>query len=117
MDFQRVDESTIEIFPQDHATETVLEAVARLSYETAESPAPFFVQPFEVPPESVDFRSQITGDGLRMDYLNGRLCSTHVQRSGERLLFDAERFQADRGSPEAFLLLVRERLKQGEQAT
>lgn len=42
-----------------------------------------------------------------MDYLNGRLCSTHVVRAGRRLLFDAERFREDRGSPEAFLVLVR----------
>ena len=114
MDFQRVDDATIEILPEGRGAETILEAVARLSYETAESPAPFYVQPFDVPPASVDFRSQITGDGLRMDYLNGRLCSTHVVWGGGRLLFDAERFRQDRGSPEAFLVLVRERLKEEE---
>jgi hypothetical protein len=117
MDFHRVDDTTIEILPEGREAGTILEAVARLSYETAESPAPFYVQPFEVPSESVDFRSQVTGDGLRLDYLNGRLCSTHVKRAGGRLLFDAERFREDRGSPEAFLVLVRERLKEEAQAT
>ena len=114
MDFRRVNEDTIEILPEGREPERILEALARLSYETAESPAPFYVQPFEVPPASVDFRSQVTGEGLRLDYLNGRLLSTHVRREGDRLLFDAERFQVDRGSPEAFLALVRERLR-GEE--
>jgi hypothetical protein len=114
MDFRRLDDETIEILPEGRKPEAVLEVLARLSYETAESPAPFFVQPFEVPPESVDFRSQITREGLRLDYLNGRLLSTHVQWEGGRLLFDAERFEADRGSPDAFLALARERLKEGQ---
>ena len=85
--------------------------MARLSYETADNPAPIFVQPFDVPPESVDFVSLVRDGELWMDYLNGRLCSTVVKRSRGGLLFDASRFESDRGSPEAFLVLVRARLE------
>ena len=116
MDFQRLEDGRIELFPGGHASDAVLEAMARLSYETAETPAPFYVQPFDVPSDAVDFGSLIGSTGLRMDYLNGRLCSTHVERRGERLLFDAERFRSDRGSPEAFLVLVREHLEQAERS-
>jgi len=59
----------------------------------------------------VDFRSQVTDKGLQMDYLNGKLCSTHVERRGDRLFFDARRFREDRGSPELFLNLLKEKLK------
>jgi hypothetical protein len=116
MNFIRVNDEVIEIIPEDRLPEEVLEAVARLSYELAESPAPFFMQPFDVPAESVDFASMVQEGELRMDYLNGRLCSTHVSRVEDRLYFDAARFLEDRGSPEAFLTMVRVRLGQGGEA-
>lgn len=111
MRYERIDDEFIEIFPEDTALSDLLEAVARLSYELADSPAPFFVQPFDVPPESVDFRSLVQEGELRMDYLNGRLCSTYVESRDGRCFFDAESFLQDRGSPEAFLAMVIERLK------
>lgn len=116
MNFVRVNDEMIEILPGNRLPEEVLEVVARLSYELAESPAPFFIQPFDVPAESVDFASLVQEGGLRMDYLNGRLCSTHVSRIEGRLYFDAARFLEDRGSPEAFLSLVRGRLEQDGEA-
>lgn len=111
MDFARVNDEVIEILPGNRLPEVVLEAVARLSYELAESPAPFFVQPFDVPAAAVDFTSMAQEGELHIDYLNGRLCSTHVSRIGGRLYFDAALFLEDRGSPEAFLALVRARLR------
>ena len=116
MNFARVNDEIIEILPGDRLPEEILEAVARLSYELAESPAPFFIQPFDVPAESVDFASMVQEGELRMDYLNGRLCSTHVSRIEGRFFFDAARFLEDRGSPEAFLVLVRTRLGEGGEA-
>jgi len=117
MEFKRLDDDWIEIFPGESASEEVLEAMARLSYETAESPAPLFVQPFDVPPESVDFASLVREGDLRMDYLNGRLCSTVVERREGRLLFNASGFQLDRGSPQAFLSLLQGRLQQAAEET
>jgi len=111
MDFRRVDENFYEIIPGEFPHETVLEGMARLSYETAGSALPEFIQPFEVPSFLVDFRGLITKEGLQMDFLNGRLCSTHVEMRGDRLLFDAKRFKDDRGSPELFLNLLKTSLK------
>lgn len=108
MDFKRLDEGNIEIMPGELTPEKVLEEMARLSYETASSPFPPFIQPFEVPASMVDFRSLITGKGLHMDYLNGRPCSTYMERRDERLFFYAKRFMEDRGSPEVFLNLLKE---------
>lgn len=110
MDFRAIDEDTIEILPGEMGTEKLLEEIARLSYETAASPFPHFIQPIEVPESLVDFKGLVTEDGLRIDYLNGRLCSTRIQRKGNRLFFDARSFKEDRGSPEVFLTLLRERL-------
>ena len=110
MDFRRVDEDTIEIMLGELPSEKVLEEMARLSYETASSPFPRFIQPVEVPTPLVDFKSLITENGLRMDYLNGRLCSTYVERTEQRLFFDTKRFREDRGSPEVFLDLLKETL-------
>lgn len=106
-----MDENFYEIMPRGLSLETLLEEMARLSYETAGSPLPDFIQPFDCPSSLVDFRSLITHEGLQMDYLNGRLCSTHVERRGDRLIFDAKRFRDDRGSPEVFLNLLKESLK------
>jgi len=111
MDFKRLNEDTVEIVPGELTPGKVLEEMARLSYETASSPFPPFIQPFEIPESLVDFRSQVTDKGLQMDYLNGKLCSTHVERRDDQLFFDAKRFREDRGSPEAFLNLLKERLK------
>lgn len=113
MDFKRVDENFYEIRPGELPLEKVLEEMARLSYETASSPLPAFIQPFDFPSSLVDFRSLITHEGLQMDFLNGRLCSTHVEIRGDRLMFDAKRFRDDRGSPEVFLNLLKESLKTG----
>jgi hypothetical protein len=114
MDFKRVGEDFIEIALGELSAEVVLEEMARLSYETANSPLPNFAMPFDIPSSLVDFGSLITDDGLQMDFLNGRLCSTHVEIRGERLIFDAKRFSDDRGSPEVFLILLRENLKTRE---
>ncbi|MGM0427731.1 MAG: hypothetical protein ACQEQ7_10905 [Thermodesulfobacteriota bacterium] len=111
MDYRRIDEDKVEILPGELSLEELLEEMARLSYETAISPFPQYIQPMEVPASLVDFRSLITDAGLHMDYLNGRLCSTHVERREDRLIFDAKRFKEDRGSPRAFLNLLREGLK------
>jgi hypothetical protein len=110
MDFKRIDEDTIEIMPEELAAEKVLEEMARLSYETADSPLPTFILPVEIPAPLVDFRKLVKSGALHMDYLNGRLCSTHVERRNDRLFFDAKRFSRDRGSPELLLNLVKERL-------
>ncbi|MFP4088394.1 MAG: hypothetical protein ACLFUL_16570 [Desulfobacteraceae bacterium] len=104
---ETVNKDLIEIIPGGQ----YWEEVARLSYETADSPLPWFVHPFEVPTFRVDFRGLVTAKGLLMDYLNGRLCSTHVEYKDGRLFFDAKRFVEDRGSPDAFLTLVKERLE------
>jgi hypothetical protein len=110
-----VDENFYEIIPGEFSLETVLEEIARLSYETAGSALPEFIQPLEVPSFLVDFRGLITSEGLQMDFLNGRLCSTHVERRGDRLLFNAERFRDDRGSPELFLNLLKRSFKNIEK--
>lgn len=59
----------------------------------------------------VDFKDLVKEEGLRLDYLNGRLCSTYVERRGNRYFFDANRFEQDRGSAELFLALVKQRLE------
>lgn len=114
MDFRRIDEDIIEIMPGELTPEKLLEEMARLSYEMASSPFPRFIQPFEVPAPLVDFKSLITETSLHMEYLNGRLCSTHVDWRDGRLFFDAKRFREDRGSPEIFLNLLKERLNPRE---
>jgi len=110
MDFRQIDEDTIEILPGKLSLERVLEEMARLSYETASSPFPGYIQPVEIPASLVDFKELVTDDGLHMDYLNSKLCSTYVERKEGRLVFDARRFEEDRGSPEVFLDLLKERL-------
>lgn len=98
-------------YPAPIAAERVLEEIARLSYELAETIPPWFVQPFDIPAHGVDFKAFIGEQGLQMDYVNGRLCSTYVEIRGGKHLFDAKRFKEDRGSPEAFLSLVKEQLE------
>jgi hypothetical protein len=110
MDYERINEDLIEIIPAEHSSEEILVEMARLSYESADSPLPFFVHPFEVPASRMIFGDLATDRGLHLDYLNGMLCSTHVEIQGDRLLFDAKRFQEDRGSPEVFLNLLKQRL-------
>ena len=109
MDFKRIDEDTIEIMPGELTSEKVLEEMARLSYETADSPLPAYIQPVEVPVPFVDFRGLITDEAPRMDYLNARLCSTYMETRNDRLFFDAKRFSRDRGSPDVFLNLLKEK--------
>ncbi len=109
MDFKRINEDIIEIIPGERSPEEVLEEMAQLSYETAESPLPRFVFPFEVPVSRVAFKDLVTDKGLHMDYLNGKLCSTYVEIEGDRLFFDARRFTEDRGAPEALLNLLKQR--------
>ncbi|MBW1918822.1 MAG: hypothetical protein JRI84_13770 [Deltaproteobacteria bacterium] len=111
MDYCVINDDIVEIIPGEHSPEKVLEEIARLSYELAESPAPSFIQPFDVPVQAVDFQDFIGPEGLRIDYLNGRLCSTYVERKDNRLLFDARSFRQDRGSVEAFLALLKYRLE------
>ncbi len=117
MEFRRVNKDLIEIIPGWRSEEEVLEEVARISYETAESPLPWFIHPFEVPTSRVDFRSLVMDNGLYMDYLNGRLCSTHIEKRGGRLIFDARRFREDRGPPEAFLNLVKGAIWKRKEST
>jgi len=109
MDFKRINEDIIEIIPGEQPPEEVLEEMARLSYETSDSPLPMFVFPFEVPASRVAFKDLVTDKGLHMDYLNGKLCSTYVDVKGDRLFFDARRFTEDRGAPEALLNLLKQR--------
>ena len=113
MDFKQVDEQFLEIEPGESSIEKVLEESARLSYETAASPLPGFIQPFEVPSSLVDFRGLMDAKGLHMEFLNGRLCSTYIEIQEGRLIFDAKRFRDSRGSPEVFLNLLKERLNTG----
>lgn len=111
MDYKAVSEEEIEILPEGQSIETVLKELARLSYEMAETVPPHFVQPFEVPPSLVDFGDLATENGVHLEYLNGRRCSTHVARRGGRYFLDARAFKEDRGSPEAFLKLLKKRLE------
>lgn len=111
MDFVKISEEEIEIIPGDLPTRKVLEEMARLSYETATSPLPQFILPFEIDASLVDFSALAVDKGLQMDYLNGRLCSTFVEIRASRLFFDAVRFREDRGPPEAFLHLLKNRLE------
>jgi hypothetical protein len=111
MNFRRISEDLIEIDPGGEPRRKVLVEMARLSYETSDSPLPWFIHPFEVPASHMFFSDLVTDEGLRMDYLNGKLCSTHVEIRGNRLLFDAKRFRQDRGAPEAFLKLLEQRLE------
>jgi hypothetical protein len=64
----------------------------------------------EIPASLVDFWELVTEDGLHLDYLNGNLCSTYVERKEGLLVFDTTRFEEDRGSPEVFLDLPKESL-------
>jgi hypothetical protein len=106
MDFQVIDEDRIEIRPGRFSMGKVLEAMARLSYETAETATPFFTQPFDIPSDKVDFADLLNPDGFHLDYLNGRRCSTSVQREGDLFILDASWFRSERGSPMAFLRMV-----------
>ena len=111
MDYRRIDGDLIEIFPGKMRPEEILEGMARVSYDLATTVPPRFVQPFDIPASMVDFRELVKGGELHLDYLNGRLCSTHVEKKGNRYLFDAKRFEEDRGSPDVFLDLVKRRLE------
>jgi hypothetical protein len=55
MDFRRINEDLLEILPAEHSREEILVERARSSYETADSPLPCFVHPFEVPATQVVF--------------------------------------------------------------
>ena len=85
MDFKRIDEDTVEIIPGELSPQEVLAEMARLSYETASSPLPLFIQPFEITASLLDFKGLVKNKGLHVDYLNGRVCSTHVERRDDRL--------------------------------
>jgi hypothetical protein len=88
MDYRRITEDTVEIMQDELRLEKVLEEMARLSYETASSPFPGYIQPVEIPASLVDFRSLVTNEGLHMDYLNGKRNRSRVQRfTGSRLQF------------------------------
>ena len=110
MDFKRIDQDTIEIKPGELTPERVLKEMARVPYQTADSPLPAFIQPFEVPAPLVDFKGLITDGGLHMDYLNGKQCNTDVKRRNDQLFFNANRFSRDRGSPDVFVNLLEEKL-------
>ena len=112
MKYRKITEDLIEIIPGDLDVRRVLEMIARVSYETASTVPPWFVQPFDIPPDTVDFSTLIGDEGLKMDYLNGRLCSTYVFKKGKKYFLDAKRFREDRGSPEIFLRLVQARLQE-----
>ena len=99
MDYRRITDGLIEIFLGDLPPERALEEIARLSYELAVTVPPSFAQPFDVPASLVDFKDVINEKGLHMGYLNGRLCSTFVEKKGDQYFFDANRFKEDRGSP------------------
>lgn len=98
----------IEILLGQVPPEKLLEEIARLSYETAVAVAPSFAQPFDVPADFIRFKDFIKEESLHLDYLNGRLCSTYVEKKGGRYFFDARSFRENRGSPEAFLALVKQ---------
>lgn len=89
---------------------TVLEEIARISYETAPCPLHHFVVPFEIEATLSDLSNLIKDNSLCMDYVNGRLCGTYAFVRGRKVLFDKERFLRERGSPEIFLILLRERV-------
>lgn len=114
MDFVRLEEGIIEILPCGLPARKVLEEMARLSYETALSPLPQFILPFEIESSGVNFADLVSDDGLSMHFLNGRLCSTFVESRNSRLFFDAGRFKEDRGAPEPFLIMLKERLEAGK---
>ena len=114
MEYRKITEDLIEIIPGGLDANRVLEVIARVSYETASTVPPWFVQPFDIPCDAVDFSALIDDEGLKIDYLNGRLCSTHVFRKGKRYFFDAKRFREDRGSPEIFLRFVQNQLQESE---
>jgi len=97
MNYRGINGHTIVVLPGELSREGVLEEMARLSYETASSPFPGYIQPVEIPASLVDFKGLITEEGLDLDYLNGRLCSTYVERREDRLVFDARHFEEDRG--------------------
>ena len=107
MDFRRISNELIEILLGSLPAAKVLEEIARLSYDLAETILPSFAQPFEVSSNSVNLRDFIHAGGLHLDYLNGRLCSTYVERKGNRYFFDAHRFEKDRGSADVFLTFVK----------
>jgi hypothetical protein len=116
MDFVKVEEGIIEILPCGLPVRKVLEEIARLSYETASSPLPQFILPFEIEASGINFAELVSDDGLSVDFLNGRLCSTFVEVKNSRLFFDAGRFKEDRGATEPFLQLLKERLEAGDEA-
>ncbi|MBL7205851.1 MAG: hypothetical protein ISS63_16220 [Desulfobacteraceae bacterium] len=111
MDYLRITDGLIEILPGDLPPEKVLEEIARLSYELAVTVPPSFAQPFDIPTSLIDFKDVISEKGLHMEYLNGRLCSTFVEKKGDRYFFDANRFKEDRRSPDAFLVLVKQQVE------
>jgi len=115
MEYRTITKDLIEIIPGTLDATEVLEMMARVSYETASTVPPWFVQPFDIPCDAVDFSALVDEKGLRIDYLNGRLCSTYVIKRGNKYLFDARRFREDRGSPEAFLTLVKNLLKKRDK--
>jgi len=114
MNYRKINGDTIEVLPGELSLEGVVEEMERLSYETASSPFPGYIQPVEIPASPVDFKGLMAEEGLRLDYLNGRLCSTYVEKREDRLVFDARRLEEDRGSPEVFLDLLTERFNAGE---
>ncbi|MBW1722597.1 MAG: hypothetical protein JRH13_15335 [Deltaproteobacteria bacterium] len=110
MEFVKIDDETIEIFPGGLDPEKLLQEMARISYESAEFLIPGYLHPIDVPSSLVDFSEYVSEKGLALAYLNGKRCSTFVKKRAGRLFFDARKFREERGSPELFLRMVQEEL-------
>jgi hypothetical protein len=109
-EYKKISDQYLEIIIRDISPFEFLEELAKLSYELADYSAPFFVIPFEVPAERIDFKAYISDYGIELKTLNGKLLSTTVIIENGRYLFDSQTFKMDRGSPEAFLELLKARL-------
>lgn len=114
MDYKKTNANEIEIIPECTPVEKVLTTIARLSYESAESSVSDFVELIDRKDNQVDFSQFVhldSSDVLVMNCVNERQCSTKVRKTDDgRYLFDAWRYEIDRGNAETLLNKVKSTL-------
>lgn len=116
MNYKKINDYEIEIIPGITPLDRVLENMARISYESAESPGSEFLELLDTKSKEIDFSSFVHLDHhkvLDMDYVNERQCKTKVRKTHDgKYVFDAESYKVNRGSPELFMNKVKSALEE-----
>jgi hypothetical protein len=84
MNYKKINDYEIEIIPGKTPIDRVLENMARISYESAETPGSEFLELLDTKSKEIDFSSFVHLDHhevLDMDYVNERQCKTKVRKT------------------------------------